>query len=138
MRPCIVMALVGLLGLSLWPLQDSLNAQKMTTAVGVHTVELQASEFRFDPERVTIKPGAIRFVVHNVGELRHVLTVEWEGGLGGASIRISPGQTQTLDVTLEQPGSYVFFCPLEDEGEGGNIIAHRDKGMEGRLIVIKE
>jgi plastocyanin len=86
---------------------------------------------------VTVKPGTIRFVVHNIGEVRHVLTVESEGG-GGASIRIAPGQTQTLEVTLERPGSYVFFCPLETEGEGYGVIVHRDKGMEGRLIVAQE
>jgi plastocyanin len=80
----MVTALVVLLGLSLLPLPDNLNAQNMTTAAAEQMVELQASEFRFDPERVTIKPGAIRFVVHNVGELRHVLTVEWEGGLWGS------------------------------------------------------
>ena len=137
MRPCMVTALVVLLGLSLLPLPDNLNAQNMTTAAAEQMVELQASEFRFEPEWVTVKPGTIRFVVHNSGEVRHVLTVEWEGG-GGASIRIAPGQTQTLEVTLERPGSYVFFCPLETEGEGYGVIVHRDKGMEGRLIVAQE
>jgi plastocyanin len=134
----MVTARVVLLGLSLLPLPDNLSARNMTTVAAEQMVELQASEFRFEPEWVTVTPGAIRFVVHNIGELRHVLTVKWEGGLGGASIRISPGQTQALAVTLEQPGSYSFFCPLEDEGEWGSLIVHRDKGMEGQLIVAKE
>ena len=137
MRPCMLTALVVLLGLSLLPLPDHLNAPNMTTAAAEQMVELQASEFWFEPAWVTVKPGTIRFVVHNIGEVRHVLTVEWEGG-GGASIRIAPGQTKTLDVTLERPGSYVFFCPLETEGEGDGVIVHRDKGMEGRLTVAQE
>lgn len=137
MRPSMVMCLAILLGLSVWPLLDSSDAQRVAAAAGEQTVEMQASEFWFDPEQVTVKLGVIRFVVRNVGELRHVLTVEWEGG-GGASIRVPPGQTKTLEVTLEQSGSYVFFCPIEDEGEGGSLIVHRDKGMEGRLIVAQE
>jgi len=60
----------------------------------------------------------IRFVIHNVGKRRHVLTAEWKGGISGVSIRLPPGQTITLEVTLERPGSYVFRCPLEDEREG--------------------
>jgi plastocyanin len=103
----------------------------------VQIVEMRASEFRFDPDQVTVRSGVIRFVVRNVGEVRHVLTVEWEGG-EGASIRVAPGQTQTLEVTLERPGAYVFFCPLETEGEGVGLIVHREKGMEGRLIVAQE
>jgi plastocyanin len=132
------MGLVGVLALSIWALPNDSEVVDVMAAMGAHTVELRASEFRFDPERVTVKPGMIRFIVHNVGDLRHVLTVEWEGGIGGASIRIPPGQTKTLDVTLERPGSYVFHCPLEDDGEGGGLIVHREKGMEGRLIVAKE
>ena len=137
MRPSMVMCLATLLGLSVWPLLGPSHAQRVAAAAGEQTVEVQASEFRFDPDQVTVKPGVIRFFVQNVGELRHVLTVEWEGG-GGASVRIPPGQTKTLEVTLERPGSYVFFCPIEDEGEGGSLIVHRDKGMAGRLIVAQE
>ena len=106
-------------------------------AARVQTVEMRASEFRFDLEPSAVKPGVIRFVVQNVGQLRHVLTVEWAGG-AGASIRIAPGQTRALEVTLEQSSAYVFFCPLEDEGEGTSLIVHREKGMEGQLIVAKE
>jgi plastocyanin len=137
MRPWIVMCLAGLLGLSVWLLQGNSEAQDLAAASRVQTVEMWVSEFRFDPEQVMAKPGVIRLVVRNVGEVRHVLTVEWEEG-GGASIRIAPGQTQTLEVTLERLGSYVFFCPLETEGEGSGVIVHRDKGMEGRLIVAQE
>ena len=137
MRPRIMMGLAGLLSLSVWPLRESPYAQDVAAAVSEQTVEMRASEFRFDPDQVTVRSGVIRFVVRNVGEVRHVLTVEWEGG-GGASIRVAPGQTQRLEVTLERPGSYAFFCPLETEGEGYGVIVHRDKGMEGRLIVAQE
>lgn len=102
-----------LLGLSPGPLPNDSGVVDVMADPSAQIVELRASEFRFDPERLTVKPGVIRFVIHNVGELRHVLTVEWEGGIGGASIRIPPGQTQTLEVTLERPGTYVFHCPLE-------------------------
>lgn len=138
MRPWRVMGLAIFLGLSTWPLLGPSDTQRVGAAAHQQTVELRASEFRFDPERIRVKPGAIRFVVHNVGDMRHVLTVEWEGGLGGASIRVPPGQTRTLDVTLEQPGSYVFFCPLETEAEGGGVTVHRDQGMEGQLLVAHE
>jgi plastocyanin len=137
MRPCIVMCLAGLLGLSVWLLQGNSAAQDPAAAARVQIVEVRASEFRFEPHQVMVRSGVIRFVVRNVGEVRHVLTVEWEGG-GGASVRIAPGQTQTLEVTLEQPGAYAFFCPLETEGEGYGVIVHRDKGMEGRLMVAQE
>lgn len=125
-----------LLGLSTGPLPNDSGVVDVMADPSAQIVELRASEFRFDPERLTVKPGVIRFVIHNVGELRHVLTVEWRGGIGGASIRISPGQTQTLEVTLEQPGTYVFHRPLEDEGKGGTLIVHREKGMEGQLSVV--
>jgi plastocyanin len=138
MRLYRVMCLAAFLGLSAWPPQGNSEMHHMSAASGGQTVEMRANEFTFEPEQVTVKPGLIRFVVQNVGELRHVLTVEWEGGIGGASIRIPPGQTRPLEVTLERPGSYVFFCPLEDEGESGGLIVHRERGMEGRLIVAQE
>lgn len=136
MRSSMVKGFIGLLALNLWILPNDLGVVDVLAATGVQTVELRASEFRFDPERPTVKPGVVRFVIHNVGELRHVLTVEWEGGIGGASIRIPPGQTRTLEVILERPGSHVFHCPLEDEGERGELIVHRERGMEGQLIVV--
>jgi plastocyanin len=117
--------------------QGNSAAGDLAAAARAQIVEMRASEFRFDPDQVMVRSGVIRFVVRNIGEVRHVLSVEWEGG-GGASIRIAPSQTQTLEVTLERPGSYVFFCPLETEGEGSGMIVHRDKGMEGRLIVAQE
>lgn len=138
MRSWIVMGLVALLGLGPGTLLTHLEMVDAMAATTVQTVELRASEFRFDPERPIVKPGVIRFVIHNVGELGHVLILEWEGGIGGASIRIPPGQTKTLQVTLERAGSSRFFCSLEDEGEGGGVIVHREKGMEGQLIVAEE
>jgi hypothetical protein len=39
---------------------------------------------------------------------------------------IEPGETAELTVDLSKEGSYEIYCPID---------GHRDKGMEGSLIV---
>jgi len=86
------------------------------------TIEVAASNFEFDPDRITI--GAQEEIAL---ELRsedgpHDLAVD---GLGTV-VDVTGGETRVARLRVDEPGSYTFFCTLP---------GHRDGGMEGTLVV---
>jgi hypothetical protein len=109
MRLYRVMCLAAFLGLSAWPPQGNSEMHHMSAASGGQTVEMRANEFTFEPEQVTVKPGLIRFVVQNVGELRHVLTVEWEGGHRGSFDPYPSGPNKTTGSDAGKAGLLCLF-----------------------------
>jgi len=92
----------------------------------VATVDLTEVDFRIRPADPEVEePGVVEFVVKNDGQTDHALEVE--GPQGEAETKtIKPGQSATLKVDLDAPGSYTMYCPI------GN---HREMGMEGQVIV---
>lgn len=90
------------------------------------TVDLTATDFKFDPSDSTVKSGNVSFNLKNDGQVTHSLEIEDVNGedkeLEG---QVSPGQNGTLTVDLK-PGKYDFYCPV------GN---HRQMGMTGEITV---
>ena len=96
-----------------------------TTAGGGETVELTASEYKFDPADPSVDAaGKVTFRVTNDGEETHALEVEGNG-VEEETEEIAPGESATLTVDLDA-GEYEFYCPID---------GHRDKGMEGDFVV---
>ena len=96
-----------------------------TTAAGEQSVDLSATEYRFDPDDVSLDAaGSVTFTVSNEGKQEHALEVEGNG-IEEEIDPIAPGESGTLTVELE-PGTYEFYCPID---------GHRDQGMEGTLVV---
>jgi plastocyanin len=91
-------------------------AQSLTATEGDFTISLDTT---------AMAPGAYAVQVVNDGNATHDLVIEQDGTKLAGSDKIGPGQSTTLEVTLE-PGTYVFYCSI------GN---HRAMGMEQTVTV---
>ena len=94
------------------------------------TVDLSATEYKFDPSDPTVKSGQVTFKETNDGQTAHSLEIEdvtpgHDQRLGGENGEIAPGQSGTLTVDLK-PGKYEFYCP---------VLNHKELGMEGEITV---
>ena len=63
--------------------------------------------------------------VVNQGQATHDLVINGPGVSGEQTPTLSPGQTATLDVTLEA-GSYELYCGVD---------GHRELGMDVHITV---
>jgi uncharacterized cupredoxin-like copper-binding protein len=105
-------------------------SQAQTTAGGGGgaggTVDLSATDFKFTPSDPAVKSGDVTFTLKNDGQTAHSLEIEDVNGedqeIEGD---VAPGQTGTLKVNLK-PGTYEFYCPVDD---------HKEMGMEGEITV---
>jgi uncharacterized cupredoxin-like copper-binding protein len=90
------------------------------------TVDLAATDFKFDPSEPSVKSGNVTFNLKNDGQVTHSLEIEDVNGedkeLEGD---VSPGSDGTLAVNLK-PGTYEFYCPVDD---------HKQMGMTGEITV---
>lgn len=91
------------------------------------TVNLTATDFKFNSTDPTVSSGDVTFEMKNDGQVTHSLEIEdvtpghdqeLEGG-------VSPGQSGTLKANLA-PGKYEFYCPIAN---------HKEMGMEGEITV---
>ncbi len=90
------------------------------------TVDLTATDFKFDPSEPTVKAGDVTFSLKNDGQVQHSLEIE---DVNGEDVEIegdvSPGSSGTLTANLK-PGTYEFYCPVD---------GHKEMGMTGELTV---
>ncbi len=90
------------------------------------TLDLTASDFKFDPSDPTVKSGEVTIQMKNDGQVAHSVSIEDVNGqdkeLEGT---VSPGQSGTLKVNLP-PGHYEFYCPVD---------GHKQMGMTGEITV---
>ena len=124
MRGVLLLLVVG--GLIAGCGSDDSNDQAAgdTNAVA-GSVELTATDFKFDPSTVELaKSGEMTFTLVNDGQSTHALEIEGQG-IEKESDEVDGGGTTTLTVDLK-PGDYEFYCPVDD---------HRAMGMEGTLTV---
>ena len=121
-RVLLLLAVVLLAGCG----SDDSNDQAAGDTTGVAgSVELTATEFKFNPSTVELaKSGEMTFTLVNDGESTHALEIEGQG-IEEESDEIDGGATTALTVDLK-PGEYEFYCPVD---------GHREKGMEGTLVV---
>jgi uncharacterized cupredoxin-like copper-binding protein len=62
-------------------------------------------------------------VIHNAADIVHGFEVEGQG-MEEEIEEIQPGATDSLTVTLEEPGTYEIYCPVDD---------HEQRGMTGTV-----
>jgi uncharacterized cupredoxin-like copper-binding protein len=108
------------------PAAPTTSTQAKTTpaAAGAQTVDVGATEFKFDPSSLTAKSGKVTFDLKNNGAAPHALEIEGHGVEEETKV-INGGQADKLTVNLK-PGKYEFYCPVD---------GHRQQGMEGTLTV---
>jgi plastocyanin len=87
------------------------ESETVTATEGEMFIELSEDSF---------SPGTYTIEVTNTGNMAHDLVLERDGEDVTGTDVIRPGQSATLEVTLEE-GDYVFYC---------SVGAHRAAGME--------
>ncbi len=100
------------------------------------TIQLEADEFEFSMEAIEVEAGeTIEFVVTNVGEVQHELSIGMdhahhsagEHGAGtGSTGAINPGDSATLVWSFPDAGETQFACHID---------GHDRQGMVGTLTV---
>jgi uncharacterized cupredoxin-like copper-binding protein len=92
---------------------------------GGQTVTVAETDFKLALSTSTFKPGTYTFAVRNMGKATHALEVEGPGVGERKSDTVSPGESTSLTVTLQQ-GTYELYCPVDN---------HKDLGMETKITV---
>lgn len=87
-------------------------------------VDLRITDTSFEPDRVEVSAGVVRFRIDNDGDQTHQLAVEKTNEVE-ESDPIEPGESGTLTVTLPA-GEYTMYDPRDD---------YRDRGLEGTVVV---
>ena len=96
---------------------------------GSRTLEIALEDLRFTPNRIDAKVGVPLTVrLTNRGTERHDLNFEslHMPGLGGVEAILDPGETRTITLTFDQPGTHTFICTLP---------GHAASGMTGAAFV---
>src|SRR4051812_11751505 len=95
-----------------------------SAATGGGSVDLTATDFKFDPSDPTVKSGNVTFNLKNDGQTTHSLEIEDVSGQDQElESEVSAGQSGQLTVNLP-PGKYEFYCPVSN---------HKELGMEGEV-----
>src|SRR5438270_355766 len=86
-------------------------------------IHVTATEFAFDQPTLRAQPGQrVSITLENGGKIEHNLRID----AADKQVVAKPGQTATAEFTLDQPGSYDFFCAIP---------GHKEAGMRGTLVV---
>ena len=93
---------------------------------GGETLDITATDFKFDPKDPTVQAGDVAFDLTNDGETLHNIEVEGPSGEAELPQDIGPGEKGSVTVDLNKPGKYRFYCPV------GN---HEQLGMVGEVTV---
>jgi high-affinity iron transporter len=89
------------------------------------TVEVTASEYKFDPATIAVTAGSVDFHVTNTGNEEHEFEI-FKGETVVDEIEgLVPGLDRHLVVTLDA-GDYTYVCKLP---------GHEEQGMKGTLTV---
>ena len=93
---------------------------------GGETVDLTATDFKFNPDDPTVKACDVTFKVTNDGQTAHNLEVEGPNGEAEIEGDVQPGDSGEVNVDLSKAGKYEFYCPVSN---------HKQLGMVGEVTV---
>ncbi len=112
-------------------------------------ISLQATDFAYSAPSITVPAGQpVTLTMHNAGAVEHDFVIEkinvtdvqasdsdasahhQMGNMPEYDLHISAssGETETLEFTALEPGTYQIFCSVE---------GHKEAGMIGELIVVE-
>ncbi|MBI3746515.1 MAG: cupredoxin domain-containing protein [Chloroflexi bacterium] len=117
MKRVIGLALVGLIA------TVAVVAESRSSHAGVGgTSTIVLEEMRFTPNRIDAKVGVpLTLQLTNKGTERHDLNFEalHMSGLGAVESILEPGQTRSITLTFDQPGTHTFICTLPGHAAAG-------------------
>ena len=93
------------------------------------SAEIVLEDLRFTPNRIDAKVGVPLTVrLTNRGTERHDLNFQslHMPGLQGVEAILEPGETRTITLTFDEPGTHTFICTLP---------GHAASGMTGAAFV---
>jgi plastocyanin len=88
-------------------------------------VEVGFGEYVFTPAEIVVPVGLTTFTFSNTDSRRHNMVIGYYG-LELESETVAAGDAGVWEVTLDQPGTYEFWC---------NVSNHRERGMVGVITV---
>ncbi len=113
----VLLLVVGCAGASITP---------AVVAPGDRSINMKASDFKFDPGVIQTTPGELLLRVENVSGTAHNITVKDPGGNTLVNAELPAKTTTNVTVRLEKPGSYPFHCAKP---------GHTTMGMKGKIEV---
>lgn len=138
----IIAGIVGLVWLSaIWvnivfpPPKVPAGAQQTVlrgTSISLVMHEWGFNQLEIGGPTIEIQAGTpITFTITNEGSNFHTWQILTKDGVIIAGWdkddTISPGETRTITIVIEEPGEYIYICP---------VAGHKDKGMIGTIIVV--
>jgi nitrite reductase (NO-forming) len=121
-------AIVGLVAAAL-VVMIALLAGQSSTGASPGAASIALEDFRFTPNRLDAKVGVPLSVrLTNQGTEQHDLNFPslHMPGLGGVESILAPGETTTVTLEFDQPGTHTFICTLP---------GHAAAGMTGAVYV---
>jgi plastocyanin len=97
-------------------------AKAPTTSVGV-----AEREYRIQPYRTSVKPGKVKFNVHNFGEDTHNLVVRGPKGYKATGPDVDAGQNASVTLTLRRTGTYTLLCTKANHAQLGMKVRFKVK-----------
>jgi len=98
-----------------------------TTAQPPGSVKVTMSDFKFDPNALTVPAGKSVFYLVNNGPASHDMTIaDSSGKVIAKSSLVQSGDTSTFTVDNLAAGKYQVYC---------DVVGHKDAGMVGTLTV---
>jgi hypothetical protein len=88
-------------------------------------LRLALTEYRLNPQEVSVGAGTLTILVHNYGRLTHDLVVSEHGQSIASTVGIPPGQSAELDLSLA-PGRYQMLS---------SVMSDQTLGQYGTLTV---
>jgi plastocyanin len=93
---------------------------------GPTEVHVKMDEFKFEMDKTSIPAGPVKFIFENAGKEKHEAVLEPAGandkpfeanGKESEVEDVMPGQTATLEWTIDQPGQYQLGCHVNENNE---------------------
>ncbi len=114
-RPFGIVAIIVILALAAAGCQSQSGGSSGTAAIDLE-------DMRFTPNRIDAKVGVpLTVTLTNRGTERHDLNFEsiHMPGLGGVESILEPGETRTITLKFDTPGTHTFICTLPGHAAAG-------------------
>ena len=112
---------------------SALKPPELLAATPARSIVVKLGDYQFTPDEIAVRAGeTVQLQLTNTDSLTpHNFTLKAENAGLDVDTDVSAGKTEAVDITPLIPGTYKFYCNKK-------LLlfkSHRDRGMEGTLIV---